>query len=433
MQRVRFVKQEPMKLTIHNFAKIESAELHLDGMTVICGDNNTGKSTVGKVLAMLFEVFADQEKKVFESRKQKYNSILLYRLRNPRLDLNYLEEKKFAERITDGSLSGDELIAFLRKMLTDNDELELVHSVVKKIMEVRAIPDSELKRQIAHNCFEDVFFLQHLPLGGNYTGDTELILNCHGSTIKMTFQRDAVELPVLENDIDVHHHAFFIDSTDVLDYVNGYGLMAPHHSGLNRVVIETINSKIENGRKNENAIDDYLVNAKIKDIYEKLTTTLDGDFVLESGRMVFHEDNMPANLEITNLSKGMKAFALLQLLLKEHVLQQEDVLILDEPEIHLHPAWQVLYAEILVLLQRSFNLTVLLTTHSSYFLEAIQLYSRKYHQEKKLHIYQSSVQSNKASIKELDSKATDIYASFLMPLDTLQELRNELKEAERDE
>ena len=45
----------------------------------------------------------------------------------------------------------------------------------------------------------------------------------------------------------------------------------------------------------------------------------------------------------------------------------KDVLILDEPEIHLHPQWQVLYAEIVVLLQKAFDLTVVVTTHSYFF------------------------------------------------------------------
>ena len=39
-----------MKLLLRNFAKIKEAEIRFDGLTVIAGNNNTGKSTVGKVL-----------------------------------------------------------------------------------------------------------------------------------------------------------------------------------------------------------------------------------------------------------------------------------------------------------------------------------------------------------------------------------------------
>ena len=43
-----------MKLKISNFAKIEEADIKIDGITVICGDNDTGKSTIGKILFAVF-------------------------------------------------------------------------------------------------------------------------------------------------------------------------------------------------------------------------------------------------------------------------------------------------------------------------------------------------------------------------------------------
>ena len=43
-----------MKLHIENFAKIGTADIRLDGLTVIAGQNNTGKSTLGKVLYSFF-------------------------------------------------------------------------------------------------------------------------------------------------------------------------------------------------------------------------------------------------------------------------------------------------------------------------------------------------------------------------------------------
>lgn len=39
-----------MKLSISNFAKIDKADITIDGITVIAGENNTGKSTIGKIL-----------------------------------------------------------------------------------------------------------------------------------------------------------------------------------------------------------------------------------------------------------------------------------------------------------------------------------------------------------------------------------------------
>ena len=46
-----------MKLKLKNVGKIERAEIELQGITVIAGENNTGKSTIGKVLFCIFDSF----------------------------------------------------------------------------------------------------------------------------------------------------------------------------------------------------------------------------------------------------------------------------------------------------------------------------------------------------------------------------------------
>lgn len=37
-----------MKLSLKNIGKIETASVEINGITVIAGENNTGKSTVGR-------------------------------------------------------------------------------------------------------------------------------------------------------------------------------------------------------------------------------------------------------------------------------------------------------------------------------------------------------------------------------------------------
>ena len=43
-----------MELKVRNFAKIAEADIIVDGITVIAGNNNTGKSTIGKILDVIF-------------------------------------------------------------------------------------------------------------------------------------------------------------------------------------------------------------------------------------------------------------------------------------------------------------------------------------------------------------------------------------------
>ena len=63
-----------MKLKIENFAKIKEADIKLDGITVIAGLNDTGKSTVGKVLYSIFNSLNTIDKSVENERKNDIKS-----------------------------------------------------------------------------------------------------------------------------------------------------------------------------------------------------------------------------------------------------------------------------------------------------------------------------------------------------------------------
>lgn len=53
------------------------------------------------------------------------------------------------------------------------------------------------------------------------------------------------------------------------------------------------------------------------------------------------------------------------------------MLIWDEPEIHLHPKWQVELAEVLIRLTKS-GIPIVVSTHSPYLAQGIRYFSAKY-------------------------------------------------------
>ena len=58
------------------------------------------------------------------------------------------------------------------------------------------------------------------------------------------------------------------------------------------------------------------------------------------------DNDSSKDIDVASLSTGLKAFVILKQLLINGNVQDKDVIVLDEPEIHLHPEWQLLYAEI---------------------------------------------------------------------------------------
>lgn len=53
-----------MKLHITNIGKIKEADIAIKGITVIGGENNTGKSTISKAMYAIFNSFVDLEARV---------------------------------------------------------------------------------------------------------------------------------------------------------------------------------------------------------------------------------------------------------------------------------------------------------------------------------------------------------------------------------
>ena len=122
--------------------------------------------------------------------------------------------------------------------------------------------------------------------------------------------------------------------------------------------------------------------------------------------------------------------ATLQAAFCKGAIGEKDVLILDEPEIHLHPEWQVKYAELIVQLQKAFSLTILLTSHSPDFVEAIRLYSKKYGIERNLNGYISEVQpsSGTVTMKKISIEKWDtMFEKFAKSVAVFMNLRAELE------
>ena len=101
----------------------------------------------------------------------------------------------------------------------------------------------------------------------------------------------------------------------------------------------------------------------MRHILEGIDRAIGGEFIRDSdGAFGIREGGNAEVTRVENLSMGMKSLALLRMMVLRGALSRQDVLILDEPEVHLHPAYE---------------LTVLVTTHSPYFLKALDIYSRK--------------------------------------------------------
>lgn len=65
-----------MKIKIHNVGKLADATVEIDGITVIAGENDTGKSSVSKALYSVFSSFYHFNKSIYSQRKLEIADLL---------------------------------------------------------------------------------------------------------------------------------------------------------------------------------------------------------------------------------------------------------------------------------------------------------------------------------------------------------------------
>ena len=174
----------------------------------------------------------------------------------------------------------------------------------------------------------------------------------------------------------------------------------------------------------KSAIQQILVDDKIQKIIDKI----DGVCHMEarqngggaSGTMFFEAGKQ--RIPTANISTGLKTFLILKQLLYSGHLEENGLLILDEPEVHLHPAWQILFAEIIVLLQKEFGMHILLTTHSPYFLRAVEVYSACYRIADRCKYYLADLEGEDAVFRDVTTATDEIYQKLVLPFEELQRM-----------
>ncbi|MDO4804315.1 MAG: AAA family ATPase [Lachnospiraceae bacterium] len=168
-------------------------------------------------------------------------------------------------------------------------------------------------------------------------------------------------------------------------------------------------------------VEDILQDKKIKEIERKFDEISSGNIVYHDGKYEYKSPKLRENMDLVSLSTGIKSFAILRKLLKDGKIEENGILVIDEPEVHLHPAWQMKYAEILVMLQKEYGLNIIIATHSFDFLNALMYYSKLYEIEKSCNCYLAEEDSMDDSgfpdvcFAKVNNGGERIYASLSAP------------------
>ena len=154
-----------MHLSIKNLAKISSAEMDFNGITLIVGANNTGKSTAGRVLYSVFNSMYNFQERIYRERYEACRRALRLLIRPTRRGFVY------------GDQDGDIISDYLKRTKNDDQIRYAIESLAKFRNEDVDIPqifsemeaarrpsDDEIRKRLVRGYFASVFHDQYLSL-----------------------------------------------------------------------------------------------------------------------------------------------------------------------------------------------------------------------------------------------------------------------------
>lgn len=438
-----------MRLEIENFAKIGHADIVVDGITVLAGKNNTGKSTVGKALYAVFNALYGIDEKIENRRREEIRIICSTAGRNlwngadsgmpaspERTQLRRSYMKMWGEIAAelgkyDAGVFTRQLYReifeqvcerFQTKYLPDIRE-DFIEDTYEKILSRKKYGNHKIAKELIGRYFQVIFSgqIQCLKRPG---ADAAIRLTVREKEISMHFFENACV--DWKADLGLLHEAFFLDDPFVIDGMGGY---YSSDEDFMLGIRDQLAARIEESDRNimNGLFDAVSAREKLAEVYAVLNQVIKGEILRQNGDWVFATEQYEKPVNLENLSAGLKSFAVIKFLLERGILKERDVLVLDEPEIHLHPEWQMTYAEIIVLLQKSFDLSIIVTTHSAHFLEAVDYFSKKHGVERKCNYYLSSVEAGLASFENVTHEQEKIYAQLVTPGMLLDKLKYEME------
>ena len=131
---------------------------------------------------------------------------------------------------------------------------------------------------------------------------------------------------------------------------------------------------------------------KAQDILNQISEAFDDELILQNDKIVCSD----SKLDVRNLASGAKIFAILHQLLLKGQLNNKTLLIMDEPDNHLHPEWQGLLAKTLLLLNRELGVKVLMTTHNTNTIYAFEVYNDS--KVKDIRVYDTQILEDNYSV-----------------------------------
>lgn len=359
-----------LKVYFENLGNIAKGNVEINNLTIFAGQNNTGKSYVAYTLYSLLD-------KDFEYNLNSLNTIIenLYKEGFYELDLTKFFETNYQKMKQELELAFSKNLS----LIFSGNENEFEKSKIKF-----ELNEADIKKQILISEHRT-----NITIGKKNKIVFEVIKQKNNTQLKTILLEDTIPKDVIYDKLKAVLTSFMFNKL----FSNSF-LLPAERTGLNlfyrelssnrTAILHPLRNSEINISRYPQPIADYIdflnnsfelkkLNSDFKDLAIEIETEiLKGKYKLEKDGIYFlpNKQNSNANnynqkISLHLSSSTAKTFFSLVFYLK-HLAKQGETLIIDEPELNLHPDNQRKIARILTMIANC-GIKVIVSTHSDYF------------------------------------------------------------------
>lgn len=435
-----------MRIELSNINRIKKASIKIDGLTVIAGENDSGKSTLSKMIFSNIKAHANiiNYEKMGLSEKIKpivykmYKRIglpirrVLYQTNNslnlPRSADEFIEEFSSLKNVEIENVIGEILnkirennqLRMRTKALLERD-LHSIEICLKNSNNPAALLQPEVFRLIESEFINKITSEGASESHFSIIDDNESSIMSYDIIDNNVFNLEYADSFTFFKDATYVESPLHFQLQDVLKRAGSYidfgnpgslwafrSLMVPMHV---KDFSEKINTIVDFSEKTE-------ISQKFVDL---IRNTTNGSFVYDRKTRKIIFKNILGDFSLNNVASGIKSFGVLEIFLSNDIISPEKMLLWDEPENHLHPQWQVYFADILVQLAKS-GIPIVVCSHSPYFIQAIRHFSAKYSIENNVDYYTSRLEKDGLyTFDEVTADLNRVFAELANPMNQIMD------------
>lgn len=380
------------KFLLKDYQAVHDAEIELNGVTVIAGENGCGKSTTTRWIYYLLEGIINFEMYAFQDYKRSLSQ-LLSRLDSLRREVmmyypvsespNYsrlrtrynMLQYNHPDDIAAFNLAYEEYVSKLSDLLIDYFDSPRNATRKQRLLSYLGYEES---KQFDKDMFVETYISQLNNQYNKYIDNCARRYNLSLWRVLQNYFDDKLLIPLKIN--------FQEDGVDMIGTKQ-----AGHLFGLSRCIYVDTPMALARMSDTDNvfwkklrtmmfAKRDVELSLNAKKLIMRIRKIINGSIVIDpdsidNDELRFVREDGELNIPIEETATGLKSFAYVLKLLENGLLDDQTMLIIDEPEVHLHPQWVVEFARVLLLLNKELGVHVVLASHNPDFVSAIRAIS----------------------------------------------------------